>query len=84
MKRMFELTEKELRNIISQEIQKNQNVLTDDKGYLTRDQACEKLHISLPTLHKYFNTGFLSKIKIGSKTYVDPKQIDELFKNGRI
>ncbi len=36
---------------------------------LTRDELCEKLGISKPTLHKRMNDGSIPFIKLGSRTF---------------
>ena len=38
-----------------------------DKEYLTRDEVCEMLNISLATIHRHTKAGILNPIKIGNR-----------------
>jgi excisionase family DNA binding protein len=47
--------------------------------YLTRQQAAEKLHISLPTLTKWTRDGRIRAIRIGSRIlYIETELVNNL------
>ena len=44
--------------------------------YLSRQEVCDKLGISYPTLHRHVNSGLFSCMKVGRRSYFDEKQIE--------
>lgn len=52
----------------------------DPDTYLTRNETCELLKISLPTLHQWSKSGILEPMKIGTRTYYSRKKIEETLK----
>lgn len=52
----------------------------DPDTYLTRNEACELLKISLPTLHQWSKSGILEPMKMGTRTYFSRKKIEEALK----
>lgn len=58
--------ENSLRNIIRDELNKQEPTHTEQR-YLTRDEVCDLLKISLPTLHRYTKRGILPARKIGTR-----------------
>ena len=71
---MISLSVNELAEIISKTVkaclidwkpaQRNQ----DTSVYLTRAQVCDRLHISLPTVHAWMKKGILKPYHIGGRT----------------
>lgn len=51
---------------------------------LIPSDACDYLHISLPTLHRLFNDGKLHRIKVGRGTRVSKAEIDKAIANGTL
>ncbi len=59
----------------------NQNFTPKDPDtYLTRNETCELLKISLPTLHNWSRSGVLEPMKMGTRTYFSRKKIEEALK----
>jgi excisionase family DNA binding protein len=46
-----------------------------DRGYLTRSQVCECLHISMPTLHSWIKQGKLMSYHIGGRTLFKESEV---------
>ncbi|WP_019987544.1 helix-turn-helix domain-containing protein [Rudanella lutea] len=46
-------------------------------GFLTRDQAAEKLHITLPTLHAWTKSGRLVAHRIGRRVLYNEDELDQ-------
>lgn len=44
--------------------------------YLTRQEVCELLHISFPTLHRWVNLNILSCYKIGRRSLFKAKEVE--------
>lgn len=44
--------------------------------YMSREQVCELLHISLPTLHRRVNSGVLPCYKNGRKTLFKTTEVE--------
>jgi excisionase family DNA binding protein len=50
---------------------------------LTRKQACELLQVSDATLDRYFNTGLLTRVKVGPRlTRVRRVEIEQMLAGG--
>jgi excisionase family DNA binding protein len=46
------------------------------RKYMSREQVCELLHISLPTLHRRVNSGVLPCYKNGRKTLFKTTEVE--------
>lgn len=53
----------------------------ETERFLTRKQACEMLHISLPTLARYLDQGIVKGSKIGNRVIIDQKEINNALKD---
>ena len=51
--------------------------------YYTRQQVCELLGITLPTLYNYVKRGDLHPFKLNGRTLFDAHTIDDAVKGGR-
>lgn len=83
MKRLFELTVSEFTEILKENTSQ-QSIVQPEKKWVSRKEACEKLNVSFPTLHKYINEGMLTKHKVGAKTFLASSDIENLISNGKI
>lgn len=50
------------------------------KDYITRAQVCEKLHITLPTVHSWMKLGKLQPYHIGGRTLFKESEVLEAVK----
>lgn len=48
--------------------------------YLSRQEAAERLGISLVTLDKYCRLGVLTRHKVGARYLIDPAELDKAIK----
>lgn len=80
MSKLIKVSESDLRQIISSELQKN-NPTTK---WLTREETCERLKISYPTLYKYIKEGMLTPHKVSTRVFFSLDEIEELIVNGKI
>ncbi|WP_223550550.1 helix-turn-helix domain-containing protein [Aestuariivivens sp. NBU2969] len=58
------------------------NQISNERDYLTRDEAKDLLKISYATLWKYNKEGILPATKIGSRVYYKRKDIDDAMEGG--
>jgi len=56
-----------IRTCIKEELQAIKPAKEEQAKYLTRVEACEKLHISLPTLTRYGKLGIITAKKVGNR-----------------
>jgi excisionase family DNA binding protein len=49
----------------------------DESGYLTRHEVCNRLRISLTTLHTYTKDGTLKGYKIGGRILYRAEEVEE-------
>jgi DNA binding domain, excisionase family len=75
-KEIGNIVDEKFRNLIGKTY--NQNPTSEDK-YLTRQEACQILRISLPTLDSYTKKGIIKKYRIGRRVLFKKTEIDSLF-----
>lgn len=51
---------------------------------LTRSEVCERLHITLPTLHSYIKRGLITAKKIGGRTLFDASDIENAVQENKV
>lgn len=54
---------------------------SEQTKFLTRNQVCSLLSISLPTLSSYCDKGVLQKYKIGSRILFDEEEVQRSIRN---
>ena len=54
--------------------QSSNSSLTDE--YITRKEVCDKLHITLPTLHKYSKSNTLKSYRIGNRVLYKLSEVE--------
>lgn len=69
-----------IRAAIKEEI-KSIQPLKEETEYLTRLQACEKLHISLPTLTSYSKLGLIQSKRLGNRILYAEEDITSAINN---
>lgn len=57
---------------------------SEDNKMLTREDVCRICHISLPTFHAWVNNGTIEAQKVGRRTLVEAKSLDEAIRRGKI
>jgi hypothetical protein len=65
-----------IRECIREELRSVQPTKEGTDNYLTRVEACEKLHISLPTLSKYLGLGIVRGSKVGNRILIPIENIN--------
>ena len=71
--------------IVEKIVGKNQqSVLSTEESdeYYTRDQVCERLHITYTTLWRLEKRGIISANKIGRRNLYSKNAVDKLIKSG--
>ena len=64
------------------ELENGKNDQNDESSdYLTRMKVADKLHISLPTLHKLVNQGYLSPYRVGNRVLFKNEDIEEFLES---
>lgn len=51
---------------ISEMEDRRKNEVKDEKNYFTAQEVCRKIGVSLPTLWRWANAGYLQPIKVGT------------------
>jgi excisionase family DNA binding protein len=49
---------------------------TEELKYLTRNEVCKILHVSLPTLSEYYKKGKIPAYKVGKRVLFKPADIE--------
>lgn len=78
-KELIEQLKSQVRNTIIDELadsQKKASKKASANTYLTRQEVCELLHISFPTLHRWVNLNILSCYKIGRRSLFKAKEVE--------
>ena len=65
-----------IRECVREELQSVQPTKEATDNFLTRVEACEKLHISLPTLSKYMGLGIVKGSKVGNRILIPIENIN--------
>ena len=55
-----------------------------EEGYHNREELCEKLHISYPTLWRIEKAGLLKSQKVGRKNLYSMQEVNDLIKSGKL
>lgn len=77
--KLMEQFNSQVRNTIKEELadsQKKASKKASANTYLTRQEVCELLHISFPTLHRWVNLNILSCYKIGRRSLFKAKEVE--------
>ena len=56
----------------------------EDEGFYDRDEICELLHITYPTLWRIEKTGILKSQKVGRRNLYSKKEVNLLIKSGKL
>lgn len=56
----------------------------EDGGFYDRDEICELLHITYPTLWRIEKTGILKSQKVGRRNLYSKKEVNFLIKSGKL
>ena len=56
----------------------------EEEGFYDRDEICELLHITYPTLWRIEKTGILKSQKVGRKKLYPKKEVNLLIKSGKL
>lgn len=56
----------------------------EDEGFYDRDEICELLHISYPSLWRIEKTGILKSQKVGRKNLYSKAEVNQLMKSGKL
>jgi excisionase family DNA binding protein len=54
------------------------------EGWLTQEQAAEKLHIALDTMRRYVREGRFPRTKVGKRYLIPARAIEEFLQNGLV
>lgn len=54
------------------------------KGFYSRDELCDLLHIAYPTLWRIEKSGLLKSQKVGRKNLYFKQEVDQLVKSGKL
>lgn len=75
-----------IHNVVSQCLQEHYNNVNEvcDDVYYNREELCNLLHITYPTLWRMEQNGKIKKIKNGRKNLYRKKDIDELLQYGHL
>ena len=57
----------------------NEKPSNDEGEWLTREEVCNKLHITFTTLWRKENEGVIKKHKIGRRNLYSKREVEELF-----
>ena len=57
----------------------NEKPSNDEGEWLTREEVCDKLHITFTTLWRKENEGVIKKHKIGRRNLYSKREVEELF-----
>ncbi len=57
----------------------NEKPSHEEDEWLTREEVCNKLHITYTTLWRKENEGIIKKHKMGRRNYYSKKEVDALF-----
>ena len=57
----------------------NEKPSQEEDEWLTREEVCNKLHITYTTLWRKENEGIIKKHKMGRRNYYSKKEVDALF-----
>jgi hypothetical protein len=55
-----------------------------DEGFYDRDELCELLHISYPSLWRIEKSGILKSQKVGRKNLYSKAEVNQLMKSGKL
>ena len=81
---LFTLTVKQLKPIFMSwlsEMTQSQPAQEQPVKYLSRQEAAERLGISLVTLDKYCRLGIITRHKVGARYLIDPAELDKVITN---
>ena len=56
----------------------------EDEGFYDRDEICELLHISYPSLWRIEKSGILKSQKVGRKNLYSKAEVNQLMKSGKL
>jgi hypothetical protein len=73
----------QIRLIIREELAANKPVKEDPKFY-TRDEACELLKITLPTLHAWKCKGIIHQTKIQNRVLISESEIKRIIEGRKL
>lgn len=60
------------------------NSSNNEKGFYSRDELCDLLHIAYPTLWRIEKSGLLKSQKVGRKNLYFKQEVDQLVKSGKL
>ena len=65
-----------IREVVRAEFQSISDTSSKTNTYLSREQVCNELHISLPTFHRWTRQGKLKVHKAGSRVLVKKTDVE--------
>jgi excisionase family DNA binding protein len=54
------------------------------EGWLTQDEAAEKLHIALDTMRRYVREGRFPRTKVGKRYLIPARAIEDFLQSGLV